>query len=536
MSNEPKPSPWIGREIFGSYKIAKQIGEGGFGAVFLAKSQRLGKSVAVKIILKERIHRADLIDRFFDEAKAAAALLDDWPTGGGECPLVNVIDADYIDDHPYIVMEYLKGLDLHRWLKSYEAQHRRPLDLDTALSILAQTCCGLEAVHHKSIVHRDLKPANLFVVSGGILNRLSVKILDFGIAKLSDSHVKSSAQTFEAQPFMGSPSYAAPEQIRQMSTVDVRADIYSLGVIAYNMLCGVAPYAVPRQLTGDDLFRLGLPKEITHPVQHRKDLPLEWNKLIMQMLSHESRARPSSALLIALQLADSLPSGNGREIIGRVAPLLLSEEWLTRTKKLSQDILGDAPSNAATGDRVKKGQLPGGDTVSYSAAPPTTLASAAAELATLRAPQLQQPMPLQRPPAPSRKPWLGGLLAAGLAIAVIVTVGTILKRSPSDAKEQATVPQKPDLPSISDALDASLASSTSPNPKLVTSADAAPTDASTQVKQTKRVATRRPRPSPQPTKSEDLTPKIAPTPKTTPSTTKTPTPIKNTNNTNDFIE
>ena len=206
------------------------------GAVYEATDTQGGGRVAVKVVTAEVARNELLLSRFEREVRAARAL--DTPH------VVRAIDAGRDGDEglPFLVMEVLEGEDVRAVLKRLG-----PIRPDLAVRIVAQTCRGLEVAHAQGIVHRDVKPANLFLTSGLRTGERTVKILDFGIAKLAPDP-ESMAQAGELTSLtqtgsmLGSPLYMAPEQARGHKHIDGRADLWSLGVVLYQALTGVTPH------------------------------------------------------------------------------------------------------------------------------------------------------------------------------------------------------------------------------------------------------------------------------------------------------
>ncbi|NJO42272.1 MAG: protein kinase [Cyanobacteria bacterium RU_5_0] len=239
-----QPNPWIGRTIGDRdrYRLDQRLSEGGMGDVFLATDTRIGKPVALKLLKESLVSSGDInfVDRFERECTICAALKSEH--------IVQVSDYGIVSEgYPFYVMEYLQGQTLSQLLNG-ETWHRLPVD--RTCNIITQVCAGLQLAHegvmlwsektgaHERIkvVHRDLKPANIFLVPTA-LGEL-VKIIDFGIAKIRSLHHENTSVT---DVFLGTCHYASPEQF-ESSNVDQRADIYSLGVILYEMLTGIDPF------------------------------------------------------------------------------------------------------------------------------------------------------------------------------------------------------------------------------------------------------------------------------------------------------
>ncbi|MDC0744041.1 serine/threonine-protein kinase [Polyangium mundeleinium] len=222
--------------IGGRYRIERRLGAGGMGAVYEATDTQGGARVAVKVVTAEVARNELLLSRFEREVRAARALSTPH--------VVRAIDAGRDGDEglPFLVMEVLEGEDVRAVLKRLG-----PVRPDLAVRIVAQACRGLEVAHAQGIVHRDVKPANLFLTSGPQPGERTVKILDFGIAKLAPDP-ESMAQAGELTSLtqtgsmLGSPLYMAPEQARGHKHIDGRADLWSLGVVLYQALTGVTPH------------------------------------------------------------------------------------------------------------------------------------------------------------------------------------------------------------------------------------------------------------------------------------------------------
>ena len=218
----------------GPYTITAELGHGGMGVVYTAQDPRLDRQVAIKVLPPDLTRDATAKQRFLQEAKAASAL--DHPN---ICTIHEINETD--DGQLYLVMAHYEGETLQ------ERIARGPLPLDDAISIATQVGTGLSKAHSAGIVHRDIKPANLMVTTDG-----TVKILDFGLAKLAGTEGLTQTGTT-----LGTVAYMSPEQARG-AEVDHRTDIWSLGVVLYEMVSGTPPFRGENLLSLADHRRLAL--------------------------------------------------------------------------------------------------------------------------------------------------------------------------------------------------------------------------------------------------------------------------------------
>lgn len=216
-ASAPLPPTLFPGALLGRYTIEGRIGSGGMGIVHRATDRRLKPTVAIKGLPPDLIRDQSAKQRFLQEAQAASAL--DHPN---ICTIYEINETD--DGQLYLVMAYYEGETLK------ERINRGPLPVDDAIDIATQIGEGLAEAHRAGIVHRDIKPANVFITKAG-----AVKILDFGLAKLESSEDVTQTGT------VGTVAYMSPEQARGRQ-VDHRTDVWSLGVVLYEMLAGQAPF------------------------------------------------------------------------------------------------------------------------------------------------------------------------------------------------------------------------------------------------------------------------------------------------------
>ena len=234
----------VGQTI-GNYTITAKLGEGGMGVVYLAEHPVIGRKVAMKAIHPELSRNPEVVSRFITEAKSVNQI--------GNEHIVDIHDfGNTPDGEFYFIMEYLQGDALSDALK-----RQAPMDPTRALSVAAQVADALAASHQHGIIHRDLKPENIFLITKGHTHDF-VKVLDFGLAKLTQGEEKATHKT-RTGSVMGTPYYMAPEQCEGRANIDHRADIYSLGVILFEMLTGQVPFG--REGYGEIIV-----KHITSPV------------------------------------------------------------------------------------------------------------------------------------------------------------------------------------------------------------------------------------------------------------------------------
>ena len=273
-------------EIIGTkiqnYRVVRQIGRGGMGNVYEALHEQIDRRAAIKVLHPEFARDPEMAQRFINEARAANVV--------GHPGLVNIYELGTLDSGAaYIIMEYLEG-------DSLRVRMRRPggCQLVDALRIARQIAGALQAVHVKGIIHRDLKPENIilvpdFEVSGGE----RAKVLDFGIAKLLHGSSESGHGPTQTGAVVGTPAYMAPEQCGMRMPVSDRTDVYSLGIMLFEMLAGKPPFfgEGPTALIGQHLF--------VDPPPLPESVSAETSALVVRMLAKAPADRPSMSEVIA---------------------------------------------------------------------------------------------------------------------------------------------------------------------------------------------------------------------------------------------
>lgn len=298
--------------IGAKFAVVRRLGKGGMGTVFEAVAEDTGERVAVKVIAANMAEDPAIVMRFQREVRHASAL--DTPH------IVKVVEAgiDPVTQLPFMAMEYLEGEDLRQLLKRI-----KPLPADVALRITAQACKALEAAHAARILHRDIKPANLFLAKQG--DRRVVKLLDFGVAKMQHGEMHGDAEMTgltRTGSMIGSPLYMSPEQAKGYKDLDGRSDVWSLGVVLYQMLSGKTPHPKIEQL-GELLVRICT--QPPPPIQRRAPwVPPAVAGLLTHALAMEREDRFPSATALREAIEMLLP--NGMEITEHALRPLSEEE------------------------------------------------------------------------------------------------------------------------------------------------------------------------------------------------------------------
>jgi WD40 repeat protein/serine/threonine protein kinase len=333
----PQAADEIGR--LNGYRVLKLLGQGGMGVVFAAEDTRLKRRVALKVMKPEIAAKEEHRVRFLREAQTAAAVEHDFI-----CPIYQVGEENGV---PFIAMPFLKGEPLDAYLK-----RQQPLPIAEAIRIGREVAEGLAEAHKAGLVHRDIKPGNIWLES--LPNgRSRCRILDFGLARTrgsDDLHLTKSGA------IMGTPAYMAPEQARSRP-VDHRADLFSLGVMLYEMTTGRRPFS-----GGDTmsiLTSLAL-DEPTAPVLINTAVPVELSDLIMQMLSKSPEHRPASGQAVAEALLGALMKTT-RPIV-EVMPASAAPPRAKPTDQTAVDpwqgIDDSVPSEASAPERVERAAAP----------------------------------------------------------------------------------------------------------------------------------------------------------------------------------
>jgi serine/threonine protein kinase len=264
-----------GEILAGKYRVERVLGVGGMGVVVAARHLQLDTRVAIKFLLPSMLGNQEAVARFANEARRAVKIQSEH--------VARVLDVGTLDSGaPYMVMEYLQGADLSAVLRE-----RGPLPVEEAVDYLLQAMEAIAEAHTLGIVHRDLKPANLFSIQRPD-GKSSIKVLDFGISKLTEAGSTGGVSVTKTSALMGSPLYMSPEQMRSSKDVDSRTDIWALGVILFELVTGRPPFM------SDSVTELAIVVAIEPtPSAHalRAGSPIELDAVLFRCLEKQPRDR-----------------------------------------------------------------------------------------------------------------------------------------------------------------------------------------------------------------------------------------------------
>lgn len=377
--------------VVGSYKITEKIGEGGMGAVYKGVDLMLEREVAIKMLRPELSRQPQIVERFRSEAVTLAKL--------NHPHIATLYSFLRQGDDFFMVMEFVQGDTLDKVI-----QQRGAMEAQRAVPLFCQALEGIEHAHRQGIVHRDIKPANMMLTREGVL-----KVMDFGIAR-----VLGTARMTKQGNIIGTIEYMSPEQVRGQET-DARSDIYSLGILLYEMLTGRVPFSSPSEF---ELMKNQIEAEPEPPRRFVQHIPTEIEGAILRALAKRPEDRFATAsefrsvLLAGLGATLPLPASEAATIAGIAA--IPSETVLEPCGQIKETRLAGAPSTSASAEGPKE----------------TRLASAAPTQPTVDLPFQTSPMP--SPAAPQgllqRLNWKYAAAAAVLLIIVIAVPAVLLNR------------------------------------------------------------------------------------------------------------
>jgi serine/threonine-protein kinase len=391
-------------ETINNYRVTQLLGEGGMGAVYLAEHPFMGRKAAIKVLRREFAEDPGLVERFMNEARAANAIRH--PN------IIDIIDVGRMPSGiPYLMMEFLEGESLADRIR------RGKVELTEAMDVILQTTGALAAAHGKGIVHRDLKPDNLFLLPddsapGGI----RVKVLDFGIAKLRADLSGGMAKT-QAGSLMGTPPYMSPEQCRGITEeIDHRTDVYAMGIILYELLCGAPPFV---SAGWGDVVLAHLTKPPPPPRSKNADIPEALEVVIMKALAKTADERFGSAaeMRAALRALSSVSTFPPRQTVGALAAAqaTVGNVHKTTTFRTATGEMKSVPAEvwAQPAARPKRGLLVIGGVVAAAGAIAAVLAMNAGNSGgpahrpptpVIATPATPAPVPAQPPPPKETAP------------------------------------------------------------------------------------------------------------------------------------
>ena len=413
LGDLPPEDELIGRTI-GSYRVEKQLGKGGMGAVYMGVHPGIGSKVAIKFLHPQYAHDERIVDRFYNEARAVNVI--------GHDNILKILDLNVTEDNRhYFVMEYLQGRAVQNLLK-----HNVAIPLEVTGPILVQICEALEAAHGKGIVHRDLKPDNVYLISmKGKKN--FVKVVDFGIARVTDDAGESTGKT-QTGMVMGTPAYMSPEQgSGQSSKIDGRSDIYSLGCMMYQMATGRLPF--PGSNFGEVL--IGHLQQRPPPLRELKpETPEAYEAIVLKCLEkkQEDRFQSMEELKLALEacmdqlgISRELPADDGTdpELLPVESRPLSNPAHRTPGRPTGPGGQGSKARVSNPGARISKA---GASSPGLRTSNPNLRGSTPGARPGTRPPRTATHPPADAAQSPSRTGFYAGIAAAVLVVVVAIAV------------------------------------------------------------------------------------------------------------------
>jgi len=418
----------VGKRIAGRYVVEKLLGSGGMGVVASAKYPELGQRVAIKFLRPELAADPVVSARFSREARVAAKVTS--------AHFVRVFDVGKLDTGmPYLVMELLAGRDLGEELRA-----RGKLPIEEAVDWVLQACIGIAEIHALGIVHRDLKPSNLFLATGGGARIL--KVLDFGISK--EAAVANGAPLTNTDHVLGTPQYMSPEQIRASRDVDARSDVWSLGVVLYELLTQSLPFVSEGGGIGE-IFGKVLYVDPEPLRARRDDVPEALERVVLRCIARDRDARYANVTELAEALGPFLSASAQHrvEAVRNAASARPSDELEADAAEALGDsappVLEQAPTQESS-PAAKREKLVAAKTTPAAAgapadgaanAPVTAMTSTSSHIAGVR---------------PRTTPWI----VAGALAAAAVTAFAVVSSRP-DATRAPAPAVSPPLPAASPA-------------------------------------------------------------------------------------
>jgi len=335
----PSGETMVGKTIDQKYEVVEKVGRGGMGTVYHVRQKFIGRDLAIKVLRPEFAKDVQAIQRFFTEVRAACQLRS------RHCVMVHDFGLSK-EGHLYFTMELLRGRPLTRLLKE------GPLELDRAVRIATDICLAMEEAHGNGIVHRDLKPDNVMLVRDK--EGSHAKVLDFGIAKLLTE--QDGVSLTQAGMVCGTPEYMSPEQARG-DALGFASDLYSLGIVLYEMLAGLPPFRAHSPMR----VLLKHINEEPHPIRVVSpdvEVPLEFERFLLQMLAKDPADRPESAAAVRFEL-ERILEATGERVTTSLPHLLSSSDGVRRvTASLLESEDFEAADTVSAAPKSEGGETP----------------------------------------------------------------------------------------------------------------------------------------------------------------------------------
>jgi serine/threonine-protein kinase len=312
----------IGRDLDGRYRLLEVIGDGGMGRVFRAEQLATGRMVALKLLHSQFAGVPDVVRRFEREAEVTTRL--------SHPNIIRTIDFGHWDGRLYLAMELLAGQSLAHLLDANPRENGARLTVKRTIDIMRPVLDALDYAHGLGVVHRDLKPDNIMVVPArGLFARESVKLLDFGIARLEDDVQEPGRKLTQVGMVLGTPGYMSPEQAAG-ERADVRSDIYACGVIVYELLAGYRPF----EGSGVEVLAMHLnagPRSLREAARDA-EIPSELDQAVMRALAKQPAERFQSARALREALERGSKSRNHQAIITGVEKTVVAAPRRSRAR------------------------------------------------------------------------------------------------------------------------------------------------------------------------------------------------------------
>jgi serine/threonine-protein kinase len=415
-------TPAPGVTIAGKYTISRVVASGGMGVIVEAWHDQLAQPVAIKFLLGDMLANAELVARFMREARAAARLHGEH--------VVRVLDVGQLETGgPYMVMEYLRGHDLRA-----ELGRTGVLGWRDAVDYLLQACEALAEAHALGIVHRDIKPGNLYLTKRPDGSPL-IKVLDFGISKLSEPDRQQDKSLTATAAVLGSPQYMSPEQVRDVRGVDARSDIWSLGITLYELVTGEVPFDAE---TIPALSAMIVADPPVPPRRYRDSLPEKLEAVILRCLEKDPNKRFQDVAELAMALKPLASSRASMHADRAVSIRRQSYPDLHADELSLEGALQDADTMVVTGSDRDRQRTPVSPSAPARSGTDSTLRSATDDELTVVDRHGSTLSATATAAAPRPRAGRIGLIAAALLLSTLLGGALLLREKPLPAADQAT--------------------------------------------------------------------------------------------------